>query len=165
MRIKVFLWLAFFAIFLIPAPAADQKGFGGKWVLDEKNSSADPMLHNLEQEIKENGNQLKIRSTWRELKTGIAPVLYLGIMHTDLTMANDGSETVNHVGPYEHRGKTVLEGNRLVTDWIAGMKDSQPVTGQWQRELSPDGKQMTLHIKTSINDGRSNQATLVFKRK
>jgi hypothetical protein len=162
---KAFLWLAFFAIFLIPASAADLKGFEGKWVLDERSSSADPMVQNLEQQIKEDGNELKIRSTWRELKTGIAPVLYLGIMHTDLKLANDGSETVNHVGPYEHRGKTIVEGNRLVTDWTAGMKDGKPVTGQWVRELSPDGKQMTLQIKTSINDGRSNQARLVFKRK
>ena len=165
MRTKMFLWLAFFAIFLIPASAADHKGFEGKWVLDEKTSSADPMLHNLEQLIKEGGNGLKIQSTWRELKSGIAPVLYLGIMHTDLSLSNDGSETVNYIGPYEHRGKTVLEGNRMVTDWRAGMKDSAPVSGQWIRELSPDGKQMTLRIKTSINDGRSNEATLVFKRK
>jgi hypothetical protein len=165
MKIKMFLWLAFFAIFLVPAPAADHKGFEGKWVLDEKNSSAEPMLQNLEQQIKEDGNQYKIRSTWRELKTGVAPVLYLGIMHTDLTLANDGSEAVNHIGPYEHRAKTILEGNRMVTDWVAGMRDGQPVTGQWVREVSPDGKQMTLQIKTSINDGRSNEARLVFKRK
>ena len=165
MRMKVFLWLAFFAIFLVPVSGADKKGFEGKWALDEKSSSAEPMIHNLEQQIKEDGNQIKVQSTWRELNTGIAPVLYLGIMHTDLVLANDGSEAVNHIGPYEQRTKTVLEGNRMVTDWVAQMKDGQPVKGQWVRELSPDGKQMTLQITTSINDGRSNNAKLVFKRK
>jgi hypothetical protein len=165
MKTKGLLWLAVFAIFLSPAQAAEGKSFEGKWLLDEASSSANPMVENLMQEIKHDGNGYKVISTWKEPKDGIAPLLYLGIMQTEVKLSNDGSETVNFVGPYRHQSKTRLDGQKLVSEWVAGMKDGEPISGEWIRELSPDGNQMTLHIKTSKAGGTGGVATLVFKRK
>lgn len=165
MKKKGLLWLAFFAIFLSPAQAGSGKAFEGKWMLDEKSSNATPMIENLMQEIKEDGKGFKIISTWKEPATGVAPVLYLGIMQTEVKLSGDGSEAVNFVGPYRHQSKTTCDGNRMTSEWVAGMKDGEPVTGEWVRELAPDGRQLTLHIKTTKNGGAAESATLVFHRK
>lgn len=141
---------------------AKDEPFEGKWVLDKGASTATCDLpETMYQKIKKKGDGYQVETAFREPRNGIAPIVLLGIMVTDLKL---GPDVTNQVGPYMQQGKTTVNGNQMVTEWTAVVNE-QPVTGQWTRTLSDDGKSLTLDIKESTADGKSGSAHLVFKKK
>ena len=146
------------------AQAGTASAFAGKWELDEKKTQATGAPEDLKIEIKEAGPKLKIQSKYREPKSNVYPLLWVGIMTYDLELGLDGNQTTNHIGPFTHVSKTTVEGNKMVTDFTASMEKGN-VTGQWVRTLSPDGREMTCQINTKASDGRTLNQTLVFKKK
>lgn len=137
-------------------------GFAGKWVLDKPASTATADIpDNMRQEIKKKGDGYAVETTWRELNTGMAPLVFLGIMTTQFKL---GPDVTNQVGPFMQASKTTENGRQLVTEWTA-VVNGQGVKGRWTRTLADDGKSMTLDIEESTDDGKSNTAKLVFKRK
>ena len=144
---------------------AKDSGFKGKWVLDKGSSTAtEEIPDNLMQEIKPDGSDLTIITTWREPKSGIAPIALLGIMTTKLQLTANGQEQTNYIGPFKQVSKTTQNGNQMVTDWTAVDENGKTVSGHWTRTLSPDGRQMTLEVQEQ--DGtQQHTAKLVFHRK
>lgn len=137
--------------------------FAGKWVLDKKKSpeSANVPDH-LIQEIKPDGNHLIVKSRYDQPANGMYPIFWIGIMVDELELGTDGSETLNSIGPFDHRSKTTADGNTLRTEWKAM---NGQVEGEWIRTLAEDGKQMTMQVKGKCADGREMTATLLFNRK
>jgi hypothetical protein len=144
---------------------ARDTGFKGKWILDKGASNAtEEIPDNLVQEIKPDGSDVTIITTWREPKTGIAPIALLGIMTTKLQLRADGQEQTNYIGPFKQVSKTTQNGNQMVTEWTAVDQNGKTVSGHWTRTLSPDGQQMTLDVQEQ-DSGQQHTAKLVFKRK
>jgi len=143
-----------------PSPNA----FEGKWVVDKKSPSYKAAPQNLQEQIKQQDGKLIIRSNFAQPLNGVYPLFWVGIMVEELQLAPDGTETINHIGPFLHKSKTTIDGNKMVTDWTANV-DPGSVTGNWTRTLSDDGKRMTLEINGKSSDGRVMQATLMFTRK
>lgn len=150
----------------LPVAAKDAKdsGFTGKWVLDKKSGNIAEGLQDLEQRIKQNGNEIVIASKFPEPKTSVVPLVYLGIMTNDLRLSTDGAETQNQIGPFQQASKTTVNGNKMETDWEAVVKGDH-VTGHWTRTLSDDGKHMTLLIKENSTQGQHGEAELHLTRK
>lgn len=148
------------------AAAKDPKelGFNGKWVLEKNGVQASAPIADLRQDIKQKGSQINIQSTFAEPANGIAPLVYLGIMQSSITLSTDGQENTEQVGPYPFVSKSTLDGNKLVTEWHSSYKDD-PVQGKWVRTLSDDGRHMTLEITETSTKGQEGHATLTFKRK
>lgn len=142
-------------------------GFDGKWVLDKNgsNSGSMPAPDGLQQRIKTNGNNIYIESVFKEPSNGVTPLLYLGIMMSNMQLGATGSETVNQVGPFMQTSKTTIDGNKMDTDWVAKHTSGEVVTGHWTRTLSDDGKHMTLEIKENATQGQSGNITLNFVKK
>lgn len=162
-----FLLPALLACCVAAAPAANSsvEPFEGKWKLDTKETKAKGGPEDLEVEIRSNGaDGLVVRSKYREPKNAVYPLMWVGIMTTELPLTVGGSETTNQIGPFAHVSRTSVEGNRMVTDWRAALENGQ-VEGQWIRTVSNDGKQMTLQIISKASDGRRMDQTLVFRRK
>lgn len=151
------------AVCLAAKDPKDQ-GFAGKWVMDKKNSHGSEMLGDLRQDIKQNGSELTIQSRFPEPASGVAPLLYLGIMATAVSLKTDGQETINEIGPFKHISKTTLDGNKLTTEWNSTI-NGDAVQGKWVRTLASDGKHMTLEITESSTHGQKGDATLAFTRK
>lgn len=149
------------------ASVSADHAFDGKWVLDKKanNTATTPAPEGLQQRIKTSGNTIAIESVFKEPANAVAPLLYLGIMTTTLQLNADGSESVNHVGPFMMTTKTTTDGNKMDTEWVAKHTSGDVVNGHWTRTLSDDGKHMTLDIKESSTQGQSGNATLNFVRK
>jgi hypothetical protein len=155
------------AVVLAVALTGADRGFDGKWVLDKNgaNSATMPPPDSLQQRIKTSGNHIVIESVFKEPATGIAPLLYLGVMITSVQLGLDGSETVNQVGPFMQTSKTTMDGNKMETEWVARHTSGEVVNGHWTRTLSDDGKHMTLDIKENATQGQSGTATLNFVKK
>jgi hypothetical protein len=152
-------------VFALDAYGAAKTGLEGKWV-PEKNQnlpSAAPEIR--EMEIKQDGNEWVIKSKYVEPKTGMYPLLWLGIMAYELKLNGDGSETINLLGPFKHQSKTTVDGNRMTTEFVAANEAGEAVNGQWIRTVSDDGRQLTCQIKTKASDGRMLDQTLTFRRK
>src|SRR6266496_900457 len=151
----------------VAASVGGPNSFDGKWVLDKKanNTATVPPPDNLQQTIKARGNNISIDSTFKEPANAITPLLYLGIMVTNLKLNADGSEAVNQVGPFMQTTKTTVDGNKMETEWVAKHTSGEVVNGHWTRTLADDGKHMTLEIKESSTQGQSGTATLNFVRK
>jgi hypothetical protein len=144
---------------------AKDDGFTGKWVIDKQASTATADIPDgLTQQFKKKGDGYTIETTWREPRSGIAPLLLVGIMTTQFKLGTKGEEVKNQVGPFMQASKTTLNGNQLVTDWTA-VVNGQAVRGQWTRTLNDAGNSMTLDIKESTDDGKSNTGKLVFNKK
>lgn len=143
---------------------AKEQGFNGKWALDKKNSHGSEMLGDLRQDIKQTGSDVTIQSRFPEPANGIAPLLYLGIMTTSMTLKADGQEVSNDIGPFKHMSKTTVDGNKMTTDWTSTISGDS-VQGKWVRTLASDGKHMTLEITESSTHGQKGDATLAFTRK
>ena len=149
----------------VAANTADLAGFEGKWRLDKKKSQMKGGPEDLEYEIKKDGDSgLVIKSKYREPKSAIYPLMWVGIMTYELPLSIDGSEKVNQIGPFAHASKTRIDGKKMVTDWRATMENGH-VEGQWIRTLSDDGKQMTLQIISKASDGRNMDQTLIMQRR
>jgi hypothetical protein len=139
--------------------------FLGKWELDKTKSQVTGAPEDLRLEIKKDGNKgVVINSRYREPKSAIYPLLWVGIMTYELPLSTDGSEKTNHIGPFTHVSKTSVEGKTMQTDFTAAL-DKGNVTGRWVRTVSDDGREMTLHIQSKASDGRNLDQKLVFKRK
>lgn len=156
------LWLAA----VMPLAAAEKSGFEGKWRLDKGQSTgAEAGPDDLTQEIRQKGDNLVIRSTWREPKSGVITLPFLGVASTEMKLGMGGSEMQNTVGPYQFNTKTTMSGSELVTEWSAAMEKGA-LQGKWTRTLSPDGKTMTLKIDSGAPaSGEHNTATLVFVKR
>lgn len=162
---NVLLSVTALALFSVPLCAKDRdQGFGGKWVLDKKSTSAPQSPEDLREEIRQQGSEITIQSRYKEPANGITPLLYLGVMAGSIRLTTDGQETPNQIGPFQVVYKTTLEGNKMETDWN-GVVNGDPVQGHWTRTLSDDGKHMTLQIKESSTKGQAGEATLQFVRK
>jgi hypothetical protein len=144
--------------------SAKDEGFAGRWVLDKTNPRPGDAPNNLETRIKQNGSGYTIESTFKEPENGIVPLLYLGVMTTNLRLSTDGQVQQNQIGPFQMGSKTTVEGNQMQTEWTAMVKGDQ-VTGHWTHTLSDDGKHMTLEIKEDSTQGQHAEATLFFVRK
>jgi hypothetical protein len=149
------------------ASVGGANSFDGKWVLDKKagNTATVPPPDDLRQNIKASGGNISIDSTFKEPNNAITPLLYLGIMVTNIKLNPDGSETVNQVGPFMQTSKTTIDGNKMDTEWVAKHTSGEVVNGHWTRTLADDGKHMTLEIKESSTQGQSGTATLNFVKK
>jgi hypothetical protein len=143
---------------------AEDTGFGGKWVLDKKKTQAVGAPEDLQIEMKQDGANLKVKSKYREPKSSVYPLLWVGIMTYELDLTTDGTEKVTQIGPFAHNSKTTIDGNKMTTEFVAS-NDTGKVEGQWIRTLSPDGKEMTLQVLSNASDGRKLDQTLVFRRK
>jgi hypothetical protein len=153
----------FFALSLVAF--ASESTFEGKWKLDKKATSTGDGPEIREVEIEREGGEIVIKSKYVEPKHGVYPLPWLGIMAYELRLNSDGSDTVNILGPYKHQSKTTIDGNKLVTEFVAANEAGEAVKGQWVRTVSADGKQMTCQIRTETKDGRTLDQTLVFRRK
>jgi hypothetical protein len=138
--------------------------FAGKWVLDNHSPRPGDAPNSLETKIKQDDSGLTIESTFLEPKNGVVPLLYLGIMAEKVWLSTDGQERESQIGPFTAKFKSSMDGNKLLTDWTAQIKDDQ-VQGHWIHELSDDGKHMTLEIKESSTHTQHAEATLYFVRK
>jgi hypothetical protein len=164
---RVFLTTLMTFVLAAAATVGSSNGFDGKWVLDKKaaNTATVPPPDDLRQNIKASGGNISIDTTFKEPNNAITPLLYLGIMVTNLKLNADGSETVNQVGPFMQTSKTTVDGNKMDTEWIAKHTSGEVVNGHWTRTVSDDGKRMTLEIKESSTQGQSGSATLNFVKK
>lgn len=147
---------------VISAVLAASGGFDGKWVIDRSSTGDEPVPVHLVQKMKTNGSEIEVESTFAEPAGGVVPLLYVGIMAGKLTLASDGSERQNQIGPFQQASKTTLDGSTMATDWTAVIK-GEPVQGKWVRTLSPDGRAMTLEIQES-SKGVDHRAMLKFRR-
>jgi hypothetical protein len=164
---RVFLTTLMTFVLAAAATVGSSNGFDGKWVLDKKaaNTATVPPPDDLRQNIKASGGNISIDTTFKEPNNAITPLLYLGIMVTNLKLNADGSETVNQVGPFMQTSKTTVDGNKMDTEWIAKHTSGEVVNGHWTRTVSDDGKRITLEIKESSTQGQSGSATLNFVKK
>jgi hypothetical protein len=156
-----------FALLLLGAPvfaAGSASGFEGKWELDKKAQQGVGGPEDLQVELKQDGPKLVVKSKYKEPKSAVYPLLWVGIMTYELELTTDGTEKVNQIGPFAHNSKTTIDGNKMTTDFTAANEGGK-VEGQWIRTLSDDGKQMTMQVLATASDGRKLDQTLVFKRK
>ena len=152
-------------LFIAMLAFAKDEGFEGKWVIDKGASTATCDIPDaLTQRIKKKGDGYEIETVWKEPRSGIAPLVLLGVMTTNLKLGAPGKETVNQVGPFMQNTRTTHNGNQLITEWTAHV-EGKPVNGKWTRTLAPDGRTMTLEIQESSPGGNSGNAKLVFNRK
>ena len=138
--------------------------FNGKWELDKKKTTAVGAPEELREDISLDGSKLMIKSRYREPKSNMYPLLWVGVMTYELPLTADGTEKVNQIGPFVHKSKTSIEGQKMTTDFTA-TTEGGTVTGQWIRTLASEGKEMTLQIIASSTDGRKMDQTLFFRRK
>jgi hypothetical protein len=148
--------------FALNAATTTADSFAGKWQLDKKKTQATGAPDDLQLEMKQDGDGWIIKSKYREPKTAMYPLLWVGIMTYELPLKP--TETTTQIGPFTHVSKTTVDGNKMTTDWKAAMEKGG-VEGQWIRTLSNDGREMTRQIISKASDGRNMDQTLVFKRK
>ena len=97
--------------------AGKAAAFEGKWELDKKKTQSTAAPENFQVEIKEKGDGIQIKSKYREPKSSVYPLLWVGVMTYELDLSADGSEKTNHIGPFTHVSKTNVEGNTMTTDF------------------------------------------------
>ena len=164
MRTVALLICAVFLIASVSFVDARDQGFSGKWVLDKRSPRPGDAPNNLETRIKQDGSAVVIETTFQEPRSGVVPLLYLGVMTTKLHLAPNGEQQQNLIGPFNMASKTTVNGNEMLTDWTAIVNGDQ-VQGHWTHKLSDDGNHMTLEIKESTTQGQNGQVTLYFVRK
>lgn len=163
-KIRLFCSLSLLAAVSALAGTATDP-FLGKWQIDKKKTQATGVPDDLQVEIKQAGHHgLLVKSKYQEPKNATYPLLWVGIMTYEMPLSTDGSEKTTQIGPFMHTSKTMVEGNKMTTDWNAALENGK-VEGQWIRTVSADGKEMDLQIVAKASDGRNMNQTLVFKRK
>ena len=143
---------------------AKDEGFSGRWVLDKTSQRPGDAPNSLEQRIRQDKSGVTIESTFKEPENGVVPLLYLGVMTTNLHLSTTGETQQNQIGPFQMGSKTTVSGNQMETEWTAMAKNDQ-VQGHWTHTLSTDGRHMTLEIKENSTQGHQAEATLHFVRK
>lgn len=154
-----------FGFTLASAVAKDNPdSYSGKWVLDKHAPRPGDAPNALETKIKQDNDGLTIESTFKEPDNGVVPLLYLGVMTNKLHLSTDGQQNQTQIGPFLAVFKSMMDGNKLLTNWKAEV-NGDPVEGHWVHTLSDDGKHMTLEIQESSTHGQHAEATLNFVRK
>ncbi|MEJ7606305.1 MAG: hypothetical protein WKF37_08555 [Bryobacteraceae bacterium] len=98
---------ALMSLFLLTsASAADVSPFLGKWEIDKKKPEAVGAPEDLKLDIKREDDGVVIRSKYREPKSSMYPLLWVGIMTYEMPLSVDGNEKTNHIGPFTHVAKT-----------------------------------------------------------
>jgi hypothetical protein len=157
---KLTVCLSFAALLAV---AGERNGFEGKWVLERGSSGDQTVPVNLVQNVRRTGGDIEVQATFAEPAGGVVPLLYVGIMTSDLLLSTDGSPRQNQIGPFQQASNTTLDGTTMTTEWTAAIKGDQ-VNGKWIRTLDPDGRHMTLEIRES-SKGQDRHAMLKFRRK
>ena len=147
---------------ILGAATTTSPSFAGKWQLDMKKTQATGAPEDLQVEIKPDGDGWLVKSKYREPKSAVYPLLWVGIMTYELPLKP--TETTTQIGPFAYTSKTTVAGSKMTTDWRATLEKGG-VQGQWIRTLSDDGREMRLQIISKASDGRNMDQTLVFKRK
>ena len=156
--------IAFIAVFGLASAKENADSFSGKWVLDKHSPRPGDAPNSLETKIKQDNSGLTIESTFKEPDNGVVPLLYLGVMAEKVHLSTDGQEQQQQIGPFMATFKSMMDGNKLTTEWAALIKGDQ-VQGHWVHTLSDDGKHLTLEIQESSTHGQHAEATLQFVRK
>jgi hypothetical protein len=141
-----------------------EQGFSGKWVLDKHSPRPGDAPNALETKMSQDNSGITIESKFKEPENGVVPLLYLGIMTNKLRLNTDGQQQQEQIGPFQAAFKSTMDGNKLMTEWVAEIKGDQ-VHGHWTHTLSDDGKHMTLDLDESSTHGQHEAATLHFVRK
>jgi hypothetical protein len=97
-----------------------------------------------------------------ESQNGIAPLVLLGVMTTELKLKTDGDQVKKQIGPFMTTTSTTHDGDAFVTKWQVNA-NGEPINGQWRRTLSTDGETMTLDSQQTTGNGKNTNAKLVFK--
>jgi hypothetical protein len=160
----ILLFTVAFVVFSVASAKDTADNYSGKWVLDKRSPRPGDAPNNLETKIKQDNSGLTIESTFKDPDDGVVPLLYLGVMTNKLHLNTDGQEQQTQIGPFMAVFKTMVDGNKLTTDWKAEIK-GDAVEGHWVHTLSGDGKHMTLEIKENSTHGQHAEATLSFVRK
>jgi len=162
---RILFVAALMTVALLSAAVSGPNPFLGKWELDKHKTHATGFPDDFKVEIKKDGDSgVVIKSQYKEPKSAVYPLLWVGIMTYDLPLSTDGSEKQNQIGPFMHVSRTTLDGNKMTTDWRATIENGS-VDGKWIRTLSGDGREMNLQIIAKASDGRNMDQTLVFRRK
>lgn len=161
--VTLFFTIAFVILSLAGAKE-NADSFAGKWTLDKHSPRPGDAPNNLQTKIKQDKSGFVIESTFDEPKNGVVPLLYLGVMAERLRLNVGGGAEQSQIGPFTTVFTSTVDGNKLMTDWTAQIKEDQ-VQGTWIHTLSDDGKHMTLQIKESSTHTQHAEATLYFVRK
>jgi hypothetical protein len=156
--------IAFIAVFALASAKESADSFAGKWILDKHSPRPGDAPNSLETKIKQDNSGLTIESSFKEPDNGVVPLLYLGVMAEKVHLSTDGQEQQQQIGPFMATFKSMMDGNKLTTEWAALIKGDQ-VQGHWVHTLSDDGKHLTLDIQESSTHGQHAEATLQFVRK
>src|SRR5437763_2344046 len=90
-------------------------GFSGTWDLDKNQSTASSEIPDgLEQQIKHKKTEMVIKSKWMEPQDGIAPLVLLGVMTTELKLNTSGREANKQFGPFMTTMSTTQDGDAVV---------------------------------------------------
>jgi hypothetical protein len=142
-----------------------ESGFSGTWDFDKSQSTASSDIPNgLQQQIKHNKSEMVIKSKWMEPETGVAPLVLLGVMTSELKLKTDGRLAKKQFGPFITTSSTKQDGDIVVTNWQVNA-NGEPMSSEWRRTLASDGKTMMLDIQQSTRNGKNSNAKLVFRRR
>src|SRR5688572_18606742 len=97
-RLLIPVFGTLFALLLLGAPvfaAGSASGFEGKWELDKKAQQGVGGPEDLQVELKQDGPKLVVKSKYKEPKSAVYPLLWVGIMTYELELTTDGTEKVN----------------------------------------------------------------------
>jgi hypothetical protein len=104
-----------------------------------------------------------IKSKWIEPQDGVAPLVLLGVMTTELKLKTNGRQANKQIGPFMTTTSTTRDGDAVVTKWEVNA-NGEPISGEWRRTLSSDRNTMKLDIQQIMRTGKNSSAKLVFKR-
>jgi hypothetical protein len=135
-----------------------ESAFSGTWEIDKNQSTASSEIpSSLQQQIKHKKSEMVIKSKWMDR-------LLLGVMITELKLKTDGRPANRQFGPFMTTTSTTQDGDAVVTKWQVNA-NGEPISSEWRRTLSPDGKTMTLDIQQTLGNGKNSTAKLVFRRR
>ena len=142
-----------------------ESGFSGKWEIDKNQSTASSELPDgLQQQIKHKKSEMVIKSKWMDRQDGVSPLVLLGVMISELKLKTDGRPANRQFGPFMTTTSTTQDGGAVVTKWQVNA-NGEPISSEWRRTLSPDGKTMMLDIQQTHGNGKNSTAKLVFQRR
>ena len=142
-----------------------ESGFSGTWDIDKSQSTASSELPDaLEQQIKHKKSEMVIKSKWRDRPDGVSPLVLLGVMIPELKLKTDGRQAKRQFGPFMTTTSTTQDGGAVITKWQVNA-NGEPVSSEWRRTLSPDGRTMMLDIQQTLGNGKNSTAKLVFRRR
>ena len=95
-----------------------EAGFSGTWDIDKSQSASSSAIPDgLQQQIKHKKSEMVIKSKWMEPQDGIAPLVLMGVMTTELKLKTDGRKANKQFGPFMTTMSTTQDGDAVVTKW------------------------------------------------